>query len=301
MRSIVLISLLLSAACAGKSPIDLSKLPPIIIQIPPSEPSPKPENASPPVVEPSPPEEPLTPPEPEKAPLVNLNIVVHDAVGIGINAAECSISGDTESGKPETRVADGGGFINFPVRGSVNAACTAPGYLARAAELPPGDHRFPLAAVAPPPKSSTPESPCGGATNRNGVSHACLESVAVTSSHYAICQVTGSIEACHHYVREVVLALKTQSGNPRWGLLKKTKGGDNVDGYGTDVVAFLPERFSLDAITWQWLGVDIIGGIGAPGARFVAGNFNPVVSCNDPTRDPDKWCNREGDVWAPLP
>lgn len=154
----------------------------------------------------------------------------------------------------------------------------------------------------PPPPVVTPATACSAAANRNGVSRECLETVARTSVFYATCQATGAVEACHHYVREVARALVAATGNQRWGLIRKTLGGDNVDGYGTDVIAYLPERFALDVRTWEWLGVDVIGCIGcASGARLQGGAFNAVISCNNPARDPDKWCNREADIWAPVP
>lgn len=299
-------SLIFFAGCGG------FKLPPITVVVPPPplKPpvEPPPSNATPP--EPATPVKPVEPPEPEPElpQLVNLNVVVVGPDGAGIPLAECSISGPTERGDVETRTADGGGFINFAVRGPVKAACLAPGYVARSAELPPGDHRFHLSPVAPtePPKPVDPmpsKEACGLAANANGVSAACLDSVARTSVFYATCRITGAVEPCHYYVREVVRALNAHRmpNDHRWGLLRKTKGGDNVDGYGTDVVAFLPERFPLDAQTWQWLGVDVIGGIGEPNARFVAGNFNPVVSCEREWKPGMGWCNREGDLWAPVP
>lgn len=277
------------------------KLPPIVVV-----PVPPPANTTPPAPTPEPDPVPVPAPTPEptpepapEPPLVNLNIVVHDANGAGIATAACSVNG-------EGRKADGGGFINFAVRGPVIASCSAPGYVSRSADLPPGDHRFPLVAIeqpkppAPKPTPAQPVSACGSAANRNGVSHGCLASVAETSKFYETCKDTGSTEACHHYVRDVVRALNTSSGTDRWGLLRKTQGGDNVDGYGTDVIAFLPERFPLTAITWEWLGVDVIGGIGAPGARFQAGNFNPVISCKE-WKEGMSWCQRESDIWAAVP
>ena len=277
------------------------KLPPITIAIPPPATStPKPEPPLPPVADPpQPPVEPA--PAPDDRPLVNLNIVVHDATGAAIVDAACVVDGEARKTNPAQR----DGFINFAVRGSVVVTCSAKGFVTRAADLPPGDHRFPLVLVASPvvtPPAEPPVTPataCSAAANRNGVSHGCLDAVAKTSVSYATCQITGAVESCHHYVREVVRALNA-SASIRWGLLKKTKGGDNVDGYGTDVIAYLPERFALDAVTWEWLGVDVIGGIGAPRARYTPGNFNPVFPCSQ-WKEGMGWCNRESDIWAPVP
>lgn len=299
--AIAFLGALMLTGCAGWK---LPALPPILVPVPPPvvepAPAPVPVPEPPPVVEPEPP--PLSP----LPPLVNLNIVVHDATGAGIPKAACAVNG-------EARVVDGSGFVNFAVRGPVVVACSAVGYVTRSADLPPGDHRFPLAAVPHPLPAPTanPRTPtdtkvsgCWAASNTGAIAKECLEQVAAQSANWPDC-VNGSDVACHRYVREVALALKTTQTNPRWGLIKKGGGQSctmtacgEVNGYGEDVVAYLPEDFPLDAKTWKWRGIDIVGGAGAPGARYQWGPLHEAIKCDGEVRS---WCNREGDLWAPLP
>jgi hypothetical protein len=157
----------------------------------------------------------------------------------------------------------------------------------------------------PSPKPEPPVNPadaaCGVAGNTSTISQACVDVVASVSLYAQPCRVTGAAEPCHYFVREVAKALSTAQNDPRWGLLLKTKGGENVDGYGVDVVAYLPAPLPLDAPTWRWAGVDIVGGLGLPNARLMGGRFNAVISCDDPNREEGKWCNRPADIWAPVP
>lgn len=289
------------------------KLPPIEIVIePPSTtnttpPAPDPTPAPEPAPEPPPPV--VEPPAPEPSPLVNLNIVVTGFGGIGIPSAECVISGATERGTPDTRTADGGGVLNFAVRGSVNVGCSAPGYVARAAELPPGNHRFPLAPVAPPDPPKPPPDPvpplagvfpqCGVGENTLRISAVCLEAVARSSAFYKGCQ-AGSRHDCHYYVREVAIALRTAQRDDRWGIVEK-KNGENVDGYSEDVVAYLPAPLPLNQKTHLWRGIDIVGGSGLPGARYQAGELHRAIECGTPEADAERWCNRRDMFWAPVP
>lgn len=299
--------LIATAACAGIS------LPPISVAFPPHVPAP-------PVVEPPRPAEPpvvVTPPEPAPeveeppaAPLVNLNIVVHDAVtGAGIPRAVCTIADDSRS-------ADGSGFINFAVPGPVVVRCAAGGYQARVPlSLPPGDHRVPLVPSAPPPPPSpapeppvTPAPPDGPLTrfpgcapdqNTAAIANACLEAVATLRRplDYAACQ-KGNPVACHRYVRAVARALADHvptDGTWGWGLITKPKGqqactmtacGRDVDGgYGEDMVAYLPRGSAPN----RWTGLDIIVGAGAPGAHFAGGTLPPAVG------------GRADNLWTPVP
>jgi hypothetical protein len=289
-------------------------LPPITIEVPPpatpgppqapdvAPPAPPPVPVEPtPVVEPAP--EPEPEPTPEPAPLVNLNIVVHDAAtGAGIPRAACTVGDDS-------RTADGSGFINFAVSGPVVVRCAAGGYQARPEmNLPPGDHRFPLVAVAPPPAPEPPPAPpvvappssgmgfpgCGKSGNTMAISSACLSAVSTASKSYPLCE-KGDAVACHRFTREVALALRTTQSDTGWGLITKPLGqqactmtacGRNVrDGYGEDMVAYLPAGNPVNL----WTGLDIVGGAGAPGARWQSGTLPPATG------------GRPDNLWAPVP
>lgn len=284
-------------------------LPPITIAVPP--PASTPATPQAPEVAPSapadvPPAEPALPVpevvEPPAAPLVNLNIVVHDAAtGAGIPRAVCTIGA-------ESRSADGGGFINFAVRGPEVVRCAAGGYEARVPlDLPPGDHRVPLVPIAPPTPPPAPAQPpvpaadavleaCGARQNDNRVSDGCLMAVASTSKDYELCN-RGNAVACHRYVREVATALRTATGDPGWGLITKFQGQGctltacsqalipGEQKYGEDMVAYLPKGNPTNL----WTGIDVIIGAGAPGARYGGGVLPPAVG------------GRPDNRWAPVP
>ncbi|MDP3720756.1 MAG: hypothetical protein Q8T13_23590 [Acidobacteriota bacterium] len=263
---------------------------------------------------PGPVEAPPPPPvvEDEPGPMVNLNIVVHDAVtGAGVPLATCTIGDDR-------RTADGSGFINFAVRGSVLVRCAAGAYQAREPlDLPPGDHRVPLVPVAPPPVPDPPPAPpvvvppssglgfpgCGKAGNTMAISGACLTAVAAASKSYPRCQ-QGDGVACHQFVREVARALRTTQSDNGWGLITKPRGqqacalegdfkgsgvigcGRSIEGgYGEDMVAYLPAGNPVNL----WTGLDIIVGAGAPGAHHAGGPLPPAVG------------GRPDNLWAPVP
>lgn len=287
-------------------PIAIVFEPPPATNTTPPAPTPEPPStppAPPPVVEPPPTPEPV-----DDRPLVTLNVVVVGPDGVGIPSAECAVSGATERGTPDTRTADGGGFLNFAVRGSVNTACLAPGYVARAVDLPPGNHRFHLTPVEPPKPLPTPDPAppltgvfpqCGAGENTLRISAGCLEAVARASAFYKGCQ-AGSQHDCHYYVREVALALRTAQNDERWGLVSKT-AGENVDGYSEDVVAYLPAPLPLNQKTHLWRGADIVGGSGLPGARYQAGELHRAIECGTPEAEAERWCNRRDMHWAPVP
>jgi hypothetical protein len=119
----------------------------------------------------------------------------------------------------------------------------------------------------------------------------CVHEVAQRSAHWAACE-GGNEVACHLFVREVVRALA--AGDPRWGLITKPRGqqscdetgcGRHVGGFGGDVVAYLPEGSTPQ----QWLGTDIIGGAGAPGARQQWMSYDGTTN------------NRPDNLWVKLP
>ena len=70
-------------------------------------------------------------------PLEKLNVIVLDAAARPIVGAKLSIGA-------EVRRTDGGGFVNFAVAGPVFVDVTAPGYVPKRVDLPPGDHRVHL-------------------------------------------------------------------------------------------------------------------------------------------------------------
>ena len=311
--AVVLIAVALSAACAsagGGVKITAADLA-AVIEAAKKRPAPvvPPVKADPPVVVPAPVDPPVVVPRVEDPPvdvppavvvppvvLSNLNIVVTDSIsGAGLNGAACIVNGDR-------RLADGSGFVNFAVPGPALVLCSAAGYAsASLLELAPGDRRFPLVSNAPPApviQQAGAAVACGVSNNSGRISRECLEAVAARSKFYPACQVSGGVEVCQAYVFEVARALADH--DPRWGVIKKTQGGENVEGYGVDVVAYLPAPLALEALTWRWMGADIIGGAGAPGARFQGGALNEAIPCSRWVAGMP-WCNREGDLWAPVP
>lgn len=167
------------------------------------------------------------------------------------------------------------------------------------APAPPAATPAPVTPAAPPAVAA-----CGVDLNIGRVSQECVDAVAARSPYATPCRITGVAEACHYFVREVALALRTAQDDPRWGLIRKTRGGDNVEGYGVDVVAYLPAPLSPDEPTWRWRGADIVGGLGLPNARLMGGALHRVLNCETTPKediDAEGWCNRPADVWAPIP
>lgn len=292
-----------SFACASGAPIDLSKLPPIVIAAPAAET--------------------LKPASPAAKPSATLAFhVVDDATGAPIPTAIATFEDDTKV------QANDDGYISvvkelntYEVK--ISAADYAP---AKRDVVLTGNRQFEVSLTSTKPKPAAPpvaEAPvvtpkpaeppppvppvptpepagrvaqCGGADNTLAVSQGCLDAVAKSSANYALCNRLGDSEYCHRYVREVVRALVVTQGDPRWGLITKP-AGSNVEGYGEDIIAYLPAPIPLDAKTWQWRGLDVIGGAGAPGAHFQGGVLNAAVACPQP----EGWCNRTDNLWAPVP
>ncbi|HYE87592.1 MAG TPA: hypothetical protein VEA16_14620 [Vicinamibacterales bacterium] len=156
------------------------------------------------------------------------------------------------------------------------------------------------APTAPPPMAApepvvaaVPAVPgCGPRPNPEKDRIECVQQVQRISPHWAACQ-AGNGVACHRFVRDVARALA--AGDPRWGLVTKPRGqqacteqvcGRDVSGgYGEDMVAYLPAGHAPH----QWLGSDIIGGAGAPGARVQWGNPQGYAS------------NRPDNLWSAVP
>lgn len=296
------------------------KLPPIEIIVPPATPPvavnstpPAPPVEPPPVVEPKP-EQPAPPQVRDQ----DIEVIVRDVRdNHGIAGAECFVDltryrapgGSLAAPLMERQVTDSNGRARFRVVGQSIVGCSAKGYQVVAdRDLPPGQHNFDLVPEMPPPAPPKPIEPsappagsvfaeCSAANNTLKIARECVEAVARTSMFYKGCQ-AGSQHDCHYYAREVAIALRTAQNDPRWGIVRKTSG-ENVDGYSEDVVAYLPEPLSLTEPTWRWRGADLIGGSGAPGARFQWGDLHQAIKCGE--APPGQWCNREDMTWAPVP
>lgn len=172
----------------------------------------------------------------------------------------------------------------------------------RGTTLPPPQAGFltpapasPAPAPASPPVvvAAAPALPaCGPRPNPERDRLECVQQVQRISTHWAACQ-AGNGVACHRFVRDVARALS--AGDPRWGLVTKPRGQqactehacgrDLSGGYGEDMVAYLPPGHGPH----QWLGSDIIGGAGAPGARIQWGNPQGYAT------------NRSDNHWSVVP
>lgn len=295
---VVLFAGLLTASCGLKLPdvIIVPQPPPVVTPEPTPEPTPVPTPV--PVPEPTPVE-----PEPDTRPFQNLNVRVFGLNGAPIVGALVENQGDNTS-----RNSDGSGFANFGVKGSTVLRVSAKDYATQTRDVPPGDHVFNLVSTLPPPPPPPPPTPvtalteCTKAKNRafGIINRACLQAVANQSPNYTSCT-EGSDIACHLYVREVVRALRAGDDAPEdqsfgWGLITKSGGeqgcsstecGSGIAGdkYGEDMATYLNK--GLDRKLWR--GLDIIGGAGAPGARFQDGILPAPVG------------GRPTNLWAPTP
>ncbi|MDP3717079.1 MAG: hypothetical protein Q8T13_04835 [Acidobacteriota bacterium] len=194
--------------------------------------------------------------------------------------------------------ADGAGNRQFTVR----LASTKPAPTPAPVVVPPPPAPPPTAVPAPPapPVESPTIAACAAANNDGRVSQECLDAVANQSPEdLRFCR-QGAAISCHLIVRRVVKALRAGAQQTTeswgWGLLTKgggeqgcnateCDGGLGPDGkYAEDVITFLQPGASVR----EWTGADVVGGIGAPGARFVGGALGPA---ND----------RPSNKWAPVP
>lgn len=129
---------------------------------------------------------------------------------------------------------------------------------------------------------------CGPVPNPAGNRIQCALDVARVSPEWGRCQ-GGSGVGCHRYTRHVAAALA--AGDSNWGLVGKNPGeqqctwnrcgGLSGEGFGEDAVAYLP-----GTNIFGWIGFDIVGGAGAPGASV--GWSGPLP-------------RRAGNFWAPVP
>jgi hypothetical protein len=231
-------------------------------------------------------------------PLVNLNVVVLDAAARPIVGATLTIGA-------EERRTDGRGFVNFAVPGPVLVDVVAPGYRPKRVDLPPGDHRVHLElaragrvrSLLEPLLSnvSSGSNPCGARANPTDNRLECARSVAARSAHWRACSHLGDDVACHRYAREVATALARAEPHQGWGwgLISKPRGqrqcsltecGPEVRGlgYAEDAIAYLPQGHDQR----HWIGFDIVGGSGAPGASL---NWNGPLP------------RREDNLWVAVP
>lgn len=233
------------------------------------------------------------PPTDAAGPLVNLNVVVLDAAARPIVGARLTIGA-------EVRRTDGGGFVNFAVQGPVMVDVVAPGYVSKRVDLPPGNHRVHLEARVSRVRAlarprSRPSDPCGARDNPTDNRLECARSIAARSVHWRACTDLGNDVACHRYAREVATALARAEPHQGWGwgLIAKPRGqrqcsltecGPEVrgPGYAQDAIAYLPKGEDRK----HWIGFDVVGGAGAPGASL---NWNGPLP------------RREDNLWVPVP
>ena len=237
------------------------------------------------------------PPIHSSGPLVNLNVVVLDAAARPIVGAKLTVGA-------EVRRTDGGGFVNFAVEGPVLVDIVAPGYAKKRVDLPPGNHRVHLVAsratraravLAPLLSKALPPNACGPRDNPTDDRLECARSIAARSANWRACAESGDDVACHRYAREVASALAMGESNQGWGwgLISKPRGqrqcsltecGPHVrgPGYAEDAIAYLPRGEDPK----HWIGFDLIGGAGAPGASI---NWNGPLP------------RREDNLWVPVP
>jgi hypothetical protein len=226
-------------------------------------------------------------------PLANLNVVVLDAAARPIAGARLTIG-------TEVRRTDAGGFVNFAVPGPVIVDVSASGYASKRVDLPPGDHRVHLVASRASRarallSNSSLSNPCGARPNPTDNRLECARSIAARSVHWRACAHLGDDVACHRYAREVATALA--SADPHqgwgWGLISKPRGqrqcsltecGAEVrgPGYAEDAIAYLPQGVDRK----DWIGFDVVGGAGAPGASL---NWNGPLP------------RRADNLWVPVP
>ena len=134
-----------------------------------------------------------------------------------------------------------------------------------------------------------PPAACGPQPNQPGDRIACARAVAALSPEWGACMRASKV-GCFKFSRHVALALA--SGDPRWGMISKNPGDTQCtmetcgalrgEGYGEDVVAYLP----LHDDTNRWIGFDVVLGAGgnSPGVNW--GQLSAI---------------RPGNRWVPVP
>jgi len=134
-----------------------------------------------------------------------------------------------------------------------------------------------------------PPAACGPLPNQPGDRIACVRAVAALSPEWGACMRASKV-GCFKFTRHIALALA--SGDPRWGMISKNPGDTQCtmetcgalrgEGYGEDVVAYLPAHGDTN----RWIGFDVVLGAGgnSPGVNW--GQLSAI---------------RPGNRWVPVP
>jgi hypothetical protein len=77
----------------------------------------------------------------------------------------------------------------------------------------------------------------------------------------------GDHRACGLFARLAAFTLNPSGDPAGWGCLRKTGGGQNVEGFAEDAIVLGSDPSNRNNV------VDIIGGAGAPGASLIFGGF----------------------------
>jgi len=134
-----------------------------------------------------------------------------------------------------------------------------------------------------------PPAACGPLPNQPGDRIACARAVAALSPEWGACMRASKV-GCFKFTRHIAQALA--AGDPRWGMISKNPGDTQCtmetcgalrgEGYGEDVVAYLPAHDDTN----RWIGFDVVLGAGgnSPGVNW--GQLSAI---------------RPGNRWVPVP
>lgn len=134
-----------------------------------------------------------------------------------------------------------------------------------------------------------PPAACGPLPNQPGDRIACVRAVAALSPEWGACMRASKV-GCFKFTRHIAQALA--AGDPRWGMISKNPGDTQCtmetcgalrgEGYGEDVVAYLPAHDDTN----RWIGFDTVLGAGgnSPGVNW--GQLSAI---------------RPGNRWVPVP
>jgi hypothetical protein len=139
------------------------------------------------------------------------------------------------------------------------------------------------------PLPFAPPAACGPLPNQPGDRIACVRAVAALSPEWGACMRASKV-GCFKFTRHIAQALA--AGDPRWGMISKNPGDTQCtmdtcgalrgEGYGEDVVAYLPAHDDTN----RWIGFDVVLGAGgnSPGVNW--GQLSTI---------------RPGNRWVPVP